>query len=164
MNLEPYIPAVSYLAPAGMIAVLMRALMHRFVLFWLLTLPGTAAHEMCHFVGGALTNAKLRGLSLWPTRFKDGYILGSVTFANLRWYNAALASLAPLLLLPLTLGYAYLHTLDGWHFEPWDLLRWYVLAGMMLSSWPSDIDWRLSIRSWPLVLATLFLGYLFLFR
>lgn len=164
MYLEPYIHAASYLAPALVIAMLMRATEHRFVLFWMLTLPGTAAHEICHFVAGGLTNAKPTGLSLWPSRVKDGYILGSVTFANLRWYNAAVACLAPILLLPLAIGYAYFHTLGGWYFEPWDLLRWYLLAGTILSAWPSSIDWRLSVRSWPLALVAILSCYLFLNR
>jgi hypothetical protein len=164
MYLEPYIPVASYLAPAAVLAVFMRALEHRFVLFWLITLPGTAAHEICHFVAGGLTNAKPTGLSLWPSRVKDGYILGSVTFANLRWYNAAVACLAPILLLPLALGYAYFRTLGGWFFEPWDLLRWYLLSGTVLSAWPSSIDWRLSFRSWPLGVAAFTAAYLFLNR
>lgn len=164
MQLEPYIPVAGYLAPAAIVAVLIRALEDRFVLFWLITLPGTAAHEICHFAAGALTNAKPTGLSLWPSRAKDGYILGSVTFANLRWYNAAVACLAPILLLPLAVGYASFRTLGGWYFEPWDLLRWYLLAGTILSAWPSSIDWRLSFRSWPLGLMGIASVFFFLNR
>ena len=106
-----------YLLPSMATAFLFWMLSSAHPAFFLLTAPGTLCHELAHFGAGLLTNAEPTNISLFPRRKGKVWELGSVTFANLRWYNAAPAALAPLLvLLVLSLcGAIYL-----WH-EP--LLR-----------------------------------------
>jgi len=88
--------------------------------FFVLTAAGTLCHELAHFGVGLLTNAEPVGLNLIPRRKGKVWELGFVTFANLRWYNAAPAALAPLLVLLLPLLVAAWRTRPGWHFEPLD--------------------------------------------
>lgn len=64
----------------------------------LVTLPGTFAHELMHYLAALLTDGRPHGFSLIPS----GNTLGSVQ-VYVNWYNAALIGLAPLLLAPLTL-------------------------------------------------------------
>jgi hypothetical protein len=93
-------------------------------------------------------------MSVLPRRIKrpkggHNWELGSVTFANLRWYNAAPAALAPLLVLAVPLAVAWWRTRGPWHFGPADLALTLLLAPQFLSFWPSPVDWKLALRSWP---------------
>ena len=91
--------------------------------------------------------------------------LGAVTLARLRWYNAAPAALAPLLLLALPFGAALWRTRAGWQFDGADLVIALLLAPQWLSFWPSAVDWRVAGRSWPyLPLLLALLGTLRLFH
>jgi hypothetical protein len=83
-----------------------------------------------------------------------------VSFANLRWYNAAPAALAPLLVLGLPFAVAWWRTRHGLVFEPLDLLLTLLLAPQFLSFWPSPVDWRLAARSWPWIPVLLVAGLL----
>jgi len=74
-----------------------------------------------------------------------------VTFAILRWYNAAPAALAPLLVLLVPVAVAWWRTRGPWRFEPVDLAIMFFLAPQFLSFWPSPVDWKLAARSWPWV-------------
>jgi hypothetical protein len=65
----------SYLSHAGFIPsmalvvifyALLRGLRNSMWRSALLSLPGTIAHELAHFVVGALLLAKPRGFSIWP--------------------------------------------------------------------------------------------------
>ena len=67
----------------------------------LVNIPGTFLHELMHFLVGLFLNAKPRNFSLVPKRGEGGYVMGSVGFTNITFYNAIPASLAPLLLLPI---------------------------------------------------------------
>ncbi|WP_225934846.1 hypothetical protein [Cupriavidus sp. EM10] len=78
---------------------------------------------------------------------------GSVTFENLRWFNAAPTCLAPLLGLPVVWLIAKARVAEAWSFEQWDLLIWAGLSAQLLSCWPSSTDLVQSLRSWPLYLA-----------
>lgn len=64
-----------------------------------LLLPGTILHEFLHFIIGLLLNGKPVGFSLLPKKTKSGYILGSVGFKNITFYNATPIALAPFLAL-----------------------------------------------------------------
>jgi len=63
----------------------------------ILLLPGTILHEFLHFIIGLLLNGKPVGFSLIPKKSYSGYILGSVSFRNITFYNAVPIALAPLL-------------------------------------------------------------------
>ena len=68
----------------------------------LINIPGTVLHELMHFIVGLFLNARPCNFSLIPRRNEDGnYVMGSVGFTNITFYNAVPAALAPLLLLPI---------------------------------------------------------------
>lgn len=147
-----------YLAPSMALALLLWIGAAAHPGFFVFTAVGTLFHELAHFSAGLLTNAEPIGMSVIPRRIKrpkgaqgrgHNWELGSVTFANLRWYNAAPAALAPLLVLLLPFAVAWWRTRHGWVFEPLDLALMPVLAPQFLSFWPSPVDWKLAARSWP---------------
>ena len=146
-----------YLVPVGALALLMRIATGAHPAFFVFTVAGTLCHELAHFLVGLLTNAQPVGLSVmprWIGRGKRGtgkryWELGSVTFANLRWYNAAPAALAPLLVLAIPLAVAWWRVQS--RYGPVDLALALLLAPQLLSFWPSFVDWRLAARSWPWV-------------
>ena len=143
-----------YLLPSIALALLLWIASGAHPFFFVFTAAGTLCHELAHFSVGLLTNAEPVGLSVLPRRIKrpgkgHNWELGSVTFANLRWYNAAPSALAPLLVLGLPFAVAWWRTRHGWQFAPVDLLLAVVLAPQFLSFWPSPVDWRLAARSWP---------------
>ncbi|OON63292.1 hypothetical protein B0920_07815 [Massilia sp. KIM] len=143
-----------YLLPSAALAFLLWIGSGAHPFFFLFTAAGTLCHELAHFSVGLLTNAEPVGMSVIPRRIaKPGkghnWELGSVTFANLRWYNAAPAALAPLLVLCVPFAVAWWRTRGGWVFEPLDLALMFFLAPQFLSFWPSPVDWRLAARSWP---------------
>ncbi|MBF0359248.1 MAG: hypothetical protein HQL70_11650, partial [Magnetococcales bacterium] len=64
-----------------------------------INLFGTFCHELAHLIVGFLLLAKPNKFSLWPTRQAGGgFVLGSVSFSNLRFFNAIPTAFAPLLL------------------------------------------------------------------
>ena len=148
-----------YLLPSAALAVLLWIGSGAHPIFFLFSTAGTLCHELAHFSVGLLTNAEPVGMSIIPRRIKKprgggsgkahNWELGSVSFANLRWYNAAPSALAPLLVLAVPLGVAWWRTRQEWRFEPIDLALAFFLAPQFLSFWPSPVDWRLAARSWP---------------
>jgi hypothetical protein len=91
-------------------------------------------------------------LTIIPRRVGHNWELGSVTLTRVRWYNAAPAALAPFLIIALPFLVARWRTVPGWHFQPADLLIAFALAPQFLSFWPSAVDWRIALRSWPYLL------------
>ena len=66
----------------------------------LINIPGTLLHELMHFTVGLLLNARPCNFTILPQRSIEGYVMGSVGFRNMSFYNAVPSALAPLLLLP----------------------------------------------------------------
>ena len=95
---DPGLPFVYLVGTAAMLW-LMNQTKRSFWLFSLLVLPGTLCHELCHWLVGKLMNGQPVRFTVFPRRVEHGFVLGSVTLANLRWYNAFFIGLAPLLLL-----------------------------------------------------------------
>jgi hypothetical protein len=153
-----------YLAPSLALAALIWALSRRYSAFLLLRLPGTLCHELAHFLVGALTFARPTSLSIVPCRAAHGWTLGEVRLANARWYNAAPTALAPLLLLLLPWWAARMRTGAGWHFTALDAGLSFLIAPQFLACWPSAADWKLALRSWPLLAAGLGAAWVFLDR
>ncbi len=149
-----------YLLPSAALAVLIHVLTSTHPLFFLLALPGTICHELCHFCVGMVTGAAPSSLSIVPRRTARGWDLGSVTLMRVRWYNAAPSALAPLALCLIPIAVAAWRTQPGWRFEPVDLALAFALAPQFLSFWPSPSDWRLSIRSWPYLVMLSLAGWL----
>ena len=68
----------------------------------LVNVPGTILHESMHFLVGLVMNAHPCNFTILPRRsMEGGYVMGSVGFRNITFYNAFPAAMAPLLLLPL---------------------------------------------------------------
>jgi hypothetical protein len=163
LNVTPALLAMAlYLVPSAALALLMRIATGVHPVFFVFTVAGTLCHELAHFSVGLLVNADPVGLTVIPREIRRGkgqWELGSVTFANLRWYNAAPAALAPLLVLAIPVGVAWWRR-DA-HFGAPDLALAFLLAPQLLSFWPSPVDWRLAARSWPwpLILLAGWLGW-----
>jgi hypothetical protein len=138
-----------YLVPSLALAFLIWIVTAAHPLFFIFSAAGTLCHELAHFSVGLLLGAEPTGFSIIPRRLGRTWELGSVTFANLRWYNAAPAALAPFLVLLVPLGVAWWRTRAPWTFGPADLALTLLLAPQFLSFWPSPVDWKLSLRSWP---------------
>jgi hypothetical protein len=141
-----------YLVPSAALAFLIRLLAGSHPFFFLFTVAGTICHELAHFAVGLLTGARPTSLTVIPRRVGRNWELGSVTLMRVRWYNAAPAALAPVLIIALPFLVARWRTTPGWTFQPTDLLIAFALAPQFLSFWPSAVDWRIALRSWPYLL------------
>jgi hypothetical protein len=96
-----------------------------------LSLPGTIAHELTHFIVGFVLNAKPHGFSIWPRPRGNSWTLGSVSFRNIGLFNGAFVALAPLLLLPIA-WLCLTHVLAPlWNEGQWG---WWLLAGYLAAT------------------------------
>ncbi len=70
----------------------------------LVNIPGTFLHELMHYAVGLFLNARPCNFTVFPKKdvLRGEYVMGSVGFRNPAFYNAFPASMAPLLLLPLS--------------------------------------------------------------
>jgi hypothetical protein len=150
-----------YLLPSAALAFLIRLLAGAHPVFFLFTVAGTICHELAHYCVGLVTGAKPTSLTIIPRRVGRNWELGSVTLTRVRWYNAAPAALAPFLIITLPFLVARWRTVPGWHFAPADLLIAFALAPQFLSFWPSAVDWRIALRSWPYLLVLAAAAFLF---
>lgn len=144
-----------YLAPSLALAGVIRALARRHAFFLVFTLAGTLCHELAHFIVGLVTAARPASLTVVPRRVPGGWRLGAVALTRLRWYNAAPAALAPLMILLLPWWVAVVRTAPGWRFQGADAALALLLAPQFLACWPSGADWKIALRSWPAVVAGL---------
>ena len=134
-------------------------------LFWifsLVVLPGTFAHESCHWLLGLLLNAQPARFTLLPRREDRGWVMGSVTFAHIRWYNAFFVGMAPLLLLPAAYGLMLwrLGLAPGFRWQ--EALAVYLIANLAYAALPSWTDLKVAARSpvgWLLLAGGLAWGY-----
>ncbi len=138
-----------YLAPSVGLALVIRVLAGAHHFFFLFTVAGTICHELAHFIAGLLTGARPASFTVIPRRVGQHWELGSVTLTRVRWYNAAPAALAPLVIVLLPFCVAWWRTRGPWQFDTRDLLIALALAPQFLSFWPSMVDWRIALRSWP---------------
>jgi hypothetical protein len=149
-----HLDVLLYLAPSLALAALIHFLGRRHNIIIVFYLAGTICHELAHFLVGLITLARPTSFSVIPRRSGAEWTLGSVQFANLRWYNAAPTALAPFLILALPLLVAGWRVAHPWSFRWSDAAIALLLAPQFLSFWPSRQDWRLALASWPyLVLA-----------
>jgi len=143
---------ITYLVPSILLAMLIGFLARRHPAFFLLRLAGTVCHELAHFTVGFLTGAEPRSLSIIPRRNGNSWQLGSVMLTNIRWYNAAPAALAPMLIILIPALVAFWRTQHGLNFEAIDIALAFLLAPQFLSFMPSLTDWKIALRSWPYLL------------
>lgn len=138
---------VAYAAVVALGLWLLHRARGRFWLIALLALPGTLAHEACHWAAGKLLNGQPLRFTVIPRREGRAFVLGAVTFANLRWYNAFFVGVAPLLLLPAAWG------LFRWWLAARPALGWaeaaaaFLLANLLFGAVPSRQDLRIAARS-----------------
>jgi hypothetical protein len=138
-----------YLLPALGLAAIIRVLSKTHPVFFIFTLAGTICHELAHFIAGFLTGARPASLTVIPKRQGQQWRLGAVALTRVRWWNAAPAALAPLVLLAIPLAVGWWRTRNGLHFAWIDIGLAFLLAPQFLSFWPSSSDWKIAARSWP---------------
>ena len=115
------------------------------LLFALFVWPGTVAHELLHFFAGWITGAKPVSLSLIPHRNPEGgWVLGSVAFARLRWWNSVPVGLAPLALLPGS-AYLFIESISLPLLSASGIVFKLTAVQCMLAGWPSLRDWSHAI-------------------
>ena len=114
-----------------------------------ISLPGTIAHELTHFIVGALLLAKPRGFSVWPRAVGRRWRLGSVSFGNIGLLNGAFVALAPVLLLPIAWLCLVHVLLPLWNDSRWGwwLLAGYLTATALFAALPSFQDMKIGARS-----------------
>jgi hypothetical protein len=133
--------------------------------FWfcaLLALPGTLCHEACHWVVGKVLNGQPVHFTVLPRREGRGFVLGSVAFRNLRWYNAFFVGMAPLALLPLTYGLLLWRLGRNPEFGWSEAAVVFLLANLVFAAMPSWQDVRIAARSpigWLLLAGALVWGW-----
>jgi hypothetical protein len=71
---------------------------------------------------------------------------------RVRWYNAAPSALAPFAVVVLPFMVAWWRTRTGLHFQWIDVALAFAVAPQFLACWPSTVDWKISLRSWPYLL------------
>ena len=141
-----FIPSVALVL---ILVALLRAVRNSMWRIALLSLPGTIAHELAHFVVGLLLLAKPRGFSIWPKAQSHSWRLGSVSFGNIGLLNGAFVALAPLLLLPIAWLCVVYVLLPLWNDSQWGwwLLTGYLTATALFAALPSFQDIKLGGRS-----------------
>jgi len=141
-----FLPSIALVAGVAGFLRVVRNSLWQVALF---SLPGTVAHELSHFIVGAVTLAHPQRVSLWPRRSAGHWILGFVTFRNLNVLNGAFVALAPLLLLPVAVMLFSHVLLPLWVERQW--LWWaiggYVTATFVLACLPSFQDIAMGARS-----------------
>jgi hypothetical protein len=138
---------VAYLAAVAAGLWLLHQARRSFWLVSVLALPGTFAHELCHWLLGKVLNGRPVRFTVLPRREGRGFVLGAVAFANLRWYNAFFIGLAPLLLVPGA------YALFRWRLTAHPSLGWpealmaFLVANLLFGAVPSGQDLRIAARS-----------------
>jgi hypothetical protein len=143
-----------YLLPPLVLAAVFRMLARRHPVFFGFYLSGTILHELAHLVVGLLTNARPVNFSVLPRRGAGRqWILGSVSFANIRWYNAAFVGLAPILIVLVPVIVAVFRVQFGAPYGWMDVAIAALIAPAFLSFLPSGADLLVAARSWPYAVA-----------
>lgn len=115
----------------------------------LVNIPGTFLHEMSHFLVGLFLNAHPTRFNLFPKKQGEYYLMGSVGFRNVHFYNALPSALAPLLLL--FVGYYF----NRWFFTHIQInyinyvLYVFLQTIIIENSIPSSTDFKVAF-SYPL--------------
>ncbi|MBR2299043.1 MAG: hypothetical protein IJ870_00520 [Alphaproteobacteria bacterium] len=126
----------------------------------LVNIFGTLLHEMSHFLVGLFLNAHPSRFDLFPKKQGGGYVMGSVGFQNIRFYNAVPASLAPLLLL--VIGYYFnIWFFKNIHVNYLNYILYLFLQTIIIeNAIPSSTDFKVAF-SYPF--GVLFYAFIFVF-
>lgn len=158
MTEQQLIFALLYQIPAVAIGLALSVLIPSPPVRALFVLPGTFVHELLHFVVGLVLNARPVSFSVWPRRSGPStWTMGSVGFANVRWYNGAAVGLAPLLAPAAALWLA--PDAARWTLGLADLKYWALTAPVLAMCLPSWADIRICLHSAVPISALLALAY-----
>jgi len=143
---------VLYVGAVLVLLGVMFALRRLMPVFFLAVFPATLAHELTHLGAALLLNGKPAGFRLIPQRSNNGYVLGAVRCANVRWYNGLFIGLAPLALLVVAVA------LMGWRVRGHvaingsEVLWVYAIACLVYAAIPSWQDIKVALASlWWLI-------------
>jgi hypothetical protein len=151
--------AFAYQVPPWLLGLLLKFVIPHPAIRAIFVLPGTFVHELFNLLVGLIMNGKPVSISLWPRRVSQGqWILGTVGFANLRWYNAMFIGLAPLLAIVVAMSLA--PSPQGWSPQVADIKHWVLAAPILAMCLPSSTDLKLAMKSWPIFgMALIFLSW-----
>ena len=125
------------------------------ILISLINIPGTFLHETAHFLIGFILNARPTSFTLFPRKSGDSYVLGSVGFKNIKFYNALPSAMAPLFLL--AVGYYF----NRWffaniHLSLWTYFGYIILQTIIIeNALPSSTDFKVAFSN---LLGVIFYG------
>lgn len=149
-------PGRAYVAAVALLLVLILLTRRLGALFFVTAFPATLAHELMHLLVGFLAHGQPDRMRLLPQRGARGYVLGSVTCRNVRWYNGLLIGLAPLLLLPAALALLAWRVAQPAAVSAEELGWAYLIAALAYASLPSWQDLRVAAASsWLLIVLML---------
>ncbi|OGT23570.1 MAG: hypothetical protein A2342_08770 [Gallionellales bacterium RIFOXYB12_FULL_54_9] len=119
----------------------------------LFSLPGTAAHEFCHWLVALLLGAKPSLPNLIPTRDGNAWRLGSVR-SSPNFITLIPIALAPFVLFPVGIWYAVfvMTSATGW----WYLAHVWIASTMLAASLPSKQDWFVAMPAIVIALVLFF--------
>lgn len=134
---------------------------------WSVNVLGVFFHELAHAIVGLITYSKPVRFMIFPEAHKDNnqetfYTLGTVTHANLKWYNAFPSAMAPLLLL----WVAHLIEKHYWNIVPnqslgYLMLYVYLLIVFLINAIPSSIDFKEAFKNpFAAILWMVIIGFL----
>ena len=161
MMTAPYLATLTstngQLYALAVIAILALLLLSRrlSVVYFVTTFPVTLAHELMHLLLGFVTHGQPCGFRVWPRRSANGYVLGSVSCRNVRWYNGLFIGLAPVLLLPGALAMLSWRLHAAPEVNASEAAWAYAVACLTYASLPSWQDMRVALAASWLPLAAI---------
>lgn len=116
--------------------------LHSQLLYWFVTIPGTAMHEAAHWLTALVLQGNPGVFSLIP-EYSNGQMtsMGHATFSP-TWYNAASVGLAPYLLY---FPSAWFVVKSAKGSLLWGVVFCYVAACGFASVTPSPADWSIAV-------------------
>ena len=115
----------------------------------LVFLPGVVVHESCHYIVGKAMNGNPISFSVWPREREGRYVLGSVGFTNLRWYNAFFIGMAPLVMFP-GAYYLLMWRVQTFTLNLKELVFLYLIANLISVALPSPADVKIAWGKSPI--------------
>lgn len=136
----------SYYFPGIFLSIAIRRLIPWIWLRLMLEFCGAFLHESMHWIVGFLSGARPTKGTLLPKKISGGWILGSVTFSNIRWFNGLITGLAPLLIAVGFIPFVPFRWLNR-GITIYDLTVWAAMALLLSASLPSRQDIYIALSS-----------------
>lgn len=161
MHTTPYLAALTstngqlYALAVSVILALLLLTRRLGVIYFVTAFPVTLAHELMHLLLGFVTHGQPCGFRVWPRRSANGYVLGSVSCRNVRWYNGLFIGFAPVLLLPCALALLIWRLHAAPEVTAAEAAWAYAVACLTYASLPSWQDIRVALAASWLPLAAM---------